>query len=162
MSALLLLVGIFLSLSNAALHPAKGQTDLSFRDVCGTGGVDCKNGYCCYTGQLCVANDPPMCRDLLLYDWSMEAVDYTSFINLVGLKDLTSLGLTLSNIPRTLTFSTTLPTYTDNPIPPQYTPPAFRTDLLEPTQASTGGATLPTIRKEVLVGGVMCAGVLLI
>lgn len=144
--------------SLAALHPAKRQSGVSFRDACGATGVDCKNGYCCYGGQQCIDNKPPLCRDLLLVDWTMEAVDVTSFANLLNLDQLTTLGLTLSTIPRTLTFSTSLPTYTDNPIPSRYIPPTFRPDLVPSTRTSAGAAALPTLGREVLVGGMVGAG----
>lgn len=152
------LVSLFIFTASGAYHPAKRQMDLSFRDVCGSTGVDCKNGYCCYGGQECVENDPPLCRDLALRDWTMEAVDYSSFISLLDFDHLTTLGLTLSNIPKTLTFSTVLPTYSDNSIPPQYTPPTFYSDLVTATRTSTGGAVGPTVYKELFVGGIVGAG----
>jgi hypothetical protein len=150
----------FIFLTSASLHPAKRQLNLSFQDVCGANGIDCGNGYCCSAGQQCITSNPPLCRDLLLRDWTVPAVDYSSLINLVELNDLTTLGLTLSTIPRTLTFSTTLPTYTENVMPPQYTPPTFRDDLVGATKTA-GGAPMPTVYRGVMLGGLVGAGLAL-
>ncbi|KAH7063790.1 hypothetical protein BKA63DRAFT_182410 [Paraphoma chrysanthemicola] len=157
-----LLLSIALAPVNAALHLARRQLDLTFKDVCGADGIDCKNGYCCMAGSLCVPNDPPLCRDLVLHDWTMQALDYSSFINLINLNDLTTLGLTLSNIPRTLTFSTSLPVYTENSMPPQYTLPTYHPELATPTRRSLGGAPLATPGMGHLVGGVLGVGVILL
>jgi hypothetical protein len=157
-----LALSIGFALANAALHPARRQLHLTFQDVCGANGVDCENGYCCMTGTLCVDNDPPLCRDLLLHDWTMQALDYSSVINLLDFDHFTTLGLTLSTIPRTLTFSTSLPVYTENSMPPQYTPPTFHPELANSTRRSIGAAPLPTPCREILVGGFLGAGIALL
>ena len=151
---------MFVTFISGAYHPAKRQ--LSFQDACGAGAIDCGSGYCCMIGTECIMNDPPLCRDLLLHDWTMEALDYSSFIELVNLDFLTTLGVTLSTIPKTLTFATALPTYTENPIPSRYTPPTFHPELVTATQTSTGAATGPTAQRELFIGGVIGAGIVLL
>ena len=83
----------------------------------------------------------------------MKAIDYSPFIDLINLNDLTTLGITMSTVPRTLTLFTMLSMYTNNPTPSQYTPPTSPSDSAGPTRTSVGAALIPTLRGDLLVGG---------
>ncbi|KAF2499711.1 hypothetical protein BU16DRAFT_536026 [Lophium mytilinum] len=99
-------------------HGLVQRQGLTINDVCGLSPVDCGGGWCCYSGQNCIkTGGDPLCEDLLLTDvgggpMTVYAIQWSSLVN--GLSALTSLGVTLSTFPTTLTAATALPSYSNS------------------------------------------------
>ncbi|OCL13193.1 hypothetical protein AOQ84DRAFT_385576 [Glonium stellatum] len=153
------------SVHRARQYNSERRQDLT--TVCGLNPVDCGNGWCCFEGQNCMKSSTAdtLCVDIILTDvgggpMTFYAVPFSSFLSDMSSIDsaLTSLGITASTFPTTLTGTiTALPTYSDTDtsvIIPTWTGWPATTSIVSSTPRGPAATVMPANTAIMLVPAV--------